>query len=205
MSFSLYLMRHGATLWNEEQRHQGRLPGIALSPAGVEQVREQACLLQVREYAAIVSSPLQRAIDTTQVLLNEWGKAPAITIDERFNEWDIPVWNRKTLTEIAESDPAGYSILRQTPTLLVLPGAETLYDVQTRVLTGIQHLAATYSNERVLVVTHVAVIVAAICGLLDIPLALYRQFPISNASLTIMEGIERPQLRLFNWHPSQIV
>lgn len=204
MSFKLYLIRHGSTSWNESQRHQGRLPGIGLSPAGIEQVKAQAQWLAVRDFATVVSSPLQRAVESASILLGEWGQETPIALDERFNEWDIPAWNRMTLAEIARSAPEAYALLEMAPQQLALPGAETLHDVQTRTMDGIRDLKANHPDAAVLVVTHAAVVVAAICGLLNIPLSLFRQLPVANASLTIIEVADRPKLRMFNWHPSQL-
>jgi broad specificity phosphatase PhoE len=204
MSFRLYLVRHGATLWNEAGKHQGRLPGIGLSPAGIDQVKTQAETLHFKDFAAVVSSPLQRAFDTAKILLEVTGIDATIVPDESFAEWDIPQWNRLTLSEIEERFPVEYQLLARAPDKLSMSGAETLFDVQTRALKGIQLLQHTYSDEPVLVVTHAAVIAVIVCGLLDMPLSSYRRIPISNASLTLIEIAQQPLLQLFNWHPAKL-
>lgn len=204
MSFRLYLVRHGATSWNAENRHQGRLPGIGLSPAGIEQVKAQAATWHHADFAAVISSPLQRALDTARLLCDGAGIDAPIVPDASFDEWDIPHWNRLTLPEIEARFPAEHDLFVRTPERLALPGAETLRDVQVRALKGIEALRRTYSNDAVLVVTHAAVLAAAVCGLLGLSLTVYRQIPASNASLTVIEIAQQPMLQLFNWHPSKL-
>jgi broad specificity phosphatase PhoE len=204
MSFRLYLVRHGATLWNESGRAQGRLPGIGLSPTGIAQVQAQAATLRFKGFAAVVSSPLQRALETADILLEGAGIDASVALDESFSEWDIPPWNGLTVPEIEARFPVEFRQLADTPVKLSVPGAETLHGVQARGLKGVQRLRETYPDQAVLVVTHAAIVAAITCGLLAIPLTSYQQLPISNASLTLIEIAGQPVLQLFNWHPSKL-
>ena len=205
MSFKLYLVRHGSTPWNEENRHQGRLPGIGLSPTGIDQANATAGTLGIADFAALVSSPLQRALDTATILRDRAGIDAPIVTDDAFTEWDIPSWNRLTSAEIAERYPEAHHLLAIAPHELALPGAETLQDVQARALVGVRRLQRATPDASVLVVTHAAVVVAILCGLLELPLSAYRRFPVANASLAMIEIAQQPMLRLFNWRPSKLV
>ena len=202
MSFTLYLVRHGSTPWNEENRHQGRLPGIGLSQTGIEQARSLASSMDITDCAALVSSPLQRAQETAAILRDGVGIQTPIVADDAFDEWDIPTWNQLTSAEIERRYPEVHHLLAIAPDLLVLPGAETLHDVQARAMRGIRPLQQAHPDESVLVVTHAAVIVTILCGLLAVPLSSYRRFPVANASLTVIEITHQPMLQLFNWRPS---
>ena len=196
MSFKLYLVRHGSTPWNEENRHQGRLPGIVLSPTGVDQVNAQADSLCFTDFAAFVSSPLQRALDTATILQDRAGIDTPIVADDAFIEWNIPPWDRLTSAVIETRFSDEYQLFGVAPHELSLPGAETLYDVQARALSGVRTLQQAHPAASVLV--------AILCGLLDVPLSRYRRFPVGNASLTLIEIAQQPKLQLFNWHPSKL-
>lgn len=204
MGFTLHLVRHGITQWSEEQRHQGRLPGIGLSMNGRNETAALGDSLPFKDYATIVSSPQQRALDTANILKGSLSLDQPVTKDERFDEWNIPIWEGLTLTEIEKSFPDSYKIYLSNPSQLKLPGAETLYEVQRRALMGIEYFLEQYSNSAVLLVTHSAVIRVVLYALLRIPLASYRQFFILNSSLTVIEFLDRPILQLLNWHPSAL-
>jgi len=204
MGLKLHLVRHGITQWNKEQRYQGRLPGIGLSVEGRNETVVLGDSLPFKDYAAIVSSPQQRALDTASILKDRLSLNRPVIKDECFDEWNIPIWERLTLTEIEKSFPDSYKVYLSEPSQLKLPGAETLHEVQRRALVGIQCLQKQYPNVTVLVVTHKVVIGAMVCGLLGISLTAYRQLFIDNSSLTIIECLKHPVLRLLNWHPSAL-
>jgi len=204
MGFKLHLVRHGITQWNEEQRHQGHLPGIGLSVNGRNETAALGDSLPFKDYATIVSSPQQRALDTANILKDSLSLNQPVTKDERFAEWNIPIWEGLTLTEIEKSFPDSYKVYLSDPSQLKLPGAETLHEVQRRALAGIQCLQKQYLNATVLVVSHYGVISSMVCSLLGISLTSYRQFVIANSSLTVIEFLDRPILRLLNWHPSAL-
>ena len=63
----LILIRHGETLWNKEDRVQGR-SDIELSPVGIEQARLLALSLKDQPIGSIHASPLKRALKTAQII-----------------------------------------------------------------------------------------------------------------------------------------
>jgi broad specificity phosphatase PhoE len=64
----LILVRHGETYWNKERRVQGGASDIQLNDTGLEQARNIAAFLKNEPIAAILSSPLQRAIATAEAI-----------------------------------------------------------------------------------------------------------------------------------------
>lgn len=63
----IYLIRHGETEWNLESRIQGR-EDIPLSPEGRRQSERCARGFSEVRLAAVLSSPLSRALDTARLL-----------------------------------------------------------------------------------------------------------------------------------------
>ena len=64
---TLYLVRHGETKDNVARIMQGQRQG-ELTPAGIAQMDELAVSLSEIHFDAIISSDLQRAYDSAQIL-----------------------------------------------------------------------------------------------------------------------------------------
>ncbi len=79
---SFYFIRHGKTDWNRQGLLQGSTD-IPLNDEGIQQAHDAAQLLKVFNIAieTIISSPLQRALKTAEIISTYLGK-PIIIIDE---------------------------------------------------------------------------------------------------------------------------
>lgn len=66
---NIYLIRHGETDWNREDRRQGRTD-IPLNDVGREQIRHAAQLLRqlCPDMDTVYSSPLSRALESAQIV-----------------------------------------------------------------------------------------------------------------------------------------
>lgn len=202
MGLRVWLIRHGSTAWNEEGRHQGRIPGIGLSRKGVrETVVLARYLARCRVPLALLSSPQQRARQTAEIIREVAGWSVPVVIDERLDEWDIPIWEGRLLEEVAEKFPAEYACFVRNPHLLRLPGSEKLVDVMKRADEMIRMVIASHQEGDVAFVTHAAVIRTLVCRLLGIPLHCYRSIAVANASLTLVELDLIPIIHTLNWHP----
>jgi broad specificity phosphatase PhoE len=80
---TVHLLRHGE-VDNPGKVLYGRLPGYHLSPAGVAMAERAAWALAGRDVVAVVSSPLERAMETATPVAAEFGLG--IRIDERLIE-----------------------------------------------------------------------------------------------------------------------
>ena len=65
----LYIVRHGSTNWNDENRIQG-LTDVELNDRGVKQVKDLSEELNLKEIDLCITSPLKRAIKTAEILTN---------------------------------------------------------------------------------------------------------------------------------------
>ncbi len=115
MSITVRLVRHGY-----KEKSIGDVP---LTPEGARQARATARFLSGRPIAAIVSSPLRRAIETAECLAEQIGtpvqQDPRLR--ERANWGDIPgqsfeafieIWERCTLDADYEPPEGGDSVRR---------------------------------------------------------------------------------------------
>lgn len=79
----LYIMRHGRTDWNEEGRLQGH-SDIELNEEGRRSARETGVKLKDVPFSAAFSSPLLRARETAELILQ--GREIPLQVDARLNE-----------------------------------------------------------------------------------------------------------------------
>ena len=100
----LWLVRHGETEWSQTGRHTGRTD-IELTARGEQQAAALRPRL-ARPWAAVLTSPLQRAARTTALAglaaavdddLREWDYGPAegrttaeLSLDQPWSVWDSP-------------------------------------------------------------------------------------------------------------------
>lgn len=84
---TLYLVRHGQTDWNKEQRLQGQ-KDIPMNDEGIRQMKELADKLAEIgiKVDAIISSPLERAKISAQIIADRIEFTKSITVDADFLE-----------------------------------------------------------------------------------------------------------------------
>jgi uncharacterized phosphatase len=139
------LVRHGETDWNA----QGKYQGSADVPLNAEGRRQAALLgeaMRGESWDAVVSSPLQRAMDTARAIAPGVGLTD-IAEDPGLMERAYGVAEGLTLAEREARWPGGE-----------WPGLEEWEDVATRAMSAIQRAAEAHPGRRVLVVCHGGVI-----------------------------------------------
>ena len=83
---TLYLVRHGETKDNVARIMQGQRQG-ELTPAGIAQMEELVISLSEIHFDAIISSDLQRAYDSAQILGRQWNQPVQTTPMLRERDW----------------------------------------------------------------------------------------------------------------------
>ena len=162
----IVLWRHGRTTWNAERRFQGQTD-ISLDEVGREQAAKAARLLTGLKPTAIISSDLERAVDTAGELSALTGVP--VRIDVRLREtyagdWEGMVWGdieSRYTDEMARwvSDP-----------YLRPGGGETRVEVAERMTAAINEALADIGPDGTLVVTtHGGAARAGLGALLELP------------------------------------
>ena len=163
------LIRHGETLWNREQRIQGQ-KNSELSPAGVEQAHAAAACLGAESADLLVSSDLDRTMQT----------AAPISVATGF------ALEGCTLAEIAERFPDHHARWRSRDPAYAMPGGESLLQMRVRVKATLESIA-TRGHRKVLVVTHGGVLDAIYRLATGTPDEAKRDWPLLNASFNHVE------------------
>ena len=178
MATIFHLVRHGAYALLD-QALGGRDPH-PLSDAGRVQAEAIAAAMRTHAITAVVSSPVQRAIDTAAPTAAALGLR--LQVDHAFTEIDFAAWTGASFDMLA-GDPAWqrWNNFRSTSGV---PGGETILAVQMRVISGLTQLAAAFPHGEVALFTHADVIKTALAHVLGSPLELMRRIEISAGSIS---------------------
>lgn len=138
------LVRHGETDWNNKRRIQGR-KDIPLNKMGTLQAKDCQNFLRDFDWNIIVTSPLQRAKQTAEII-NEELQLPLVIMEE-FIERDYGDIEGLTIEDRKKYFP-NFDCSNQ----------ESFELVRERVMTGINRLHELYKNQKIIVVAHGGVI-----------------------------------------------
>ena len=151
----LLVVRHGQSVWNAENRWQGQADP-PLSDLGEEQAREAATRLGGMRFSSVVTSDLQRARRTAEILAEALGLD--VRLEPGLREIDVGDWTGLTRAEIEARWPgelADWSEGRSESPL----GGETRTHLAERARSTLTRLAAGVPpGDRLLVVSHGALI-----------------------------------------------
>lgn len=146
----LFLVRHGETDWNKELRYQGRR-NTSLNATGLEHAQRAGETLKDYRPSKLFASDLTRTMQTAQII----GEAVGLQPEEepRLREIHFGDWEGRTYPEVFQLYPKEVKMWREQPLETVIPGGETLKEVQDRVVEAIEEICNTASGD-VVVVTH---------------------------------------------------
>jgi broad specificity phosphatase PhoE len=194
---TLLLLRHGETEWNLSGRWQGQAADTPLTELGRQQARIVARRLRAYPIRAIYSSDLLRAFETAQIAGQTLGLTPIADIALR--ESDIGAWTGLTWDEITVRYPdevaamyAGQEVRRG--------GGESYGELQTRLATAVERIAARHPGQTVLLVSHGAALRSLVAHALDASLAQMHRIAIGgNTALSVIQ-IRHGHLRLVSYN-----
>ena len=136
----LGLLRHGQTDWNITFRIQGS-SDIPLNETGIAQAHTAAEVIDGSEWDVIIASPLSRALHTAQIVANRHG-FEAVEVEPLLTE-----------RSFGEAEGMEYSEWKAGHTdHALIPGIETLPELEIRVRELLSHIATKYEGKRVLAV-----------------------------------------------------
>jgi probable phosphoglycerate mutase len=165
------LLRHGQTELSVQKRYAGR-SDVPLTETGLRQAVAAAKRLASAGIGVIVTSPLQRAVQTAQEVAAATGAA--VVADEGFRETDFGAWEGLTFAEVRERWPGEVTAWLADPAVPP-PGGESFTEVSTRVTEALHRVLAEREHQSVLIVSHVTPIKTLVAkALLAPPPALFR-------------------------------
>lgn len=152
MTTTLYLARHGQTIWNSEKRMQG-WEDSPLSPRGVLEAQSLQKRIKGIPFDAIYASDIGRAMHTAEIVLGE--RNQSIQPCPGLREMHFGVLEGLCFTSAETDYPEAFKNLWETPHLYrPIAEGETLQEVQTRVVKAIQRIVADHLNQQLLIISH---------------------------------------------------
>lgn len=179
---TLLLARHGLTALTGPVL-AGRTPGVHLSDAGRSQAAALAGRLAGIRLDAIVSSPLERCVETAGAVAAGGGRD--VLVDERFVECGYGGWTGRPLKELAE-DPL-WQVVQAHPSAATFPEGESLADMQHRAVAAVRDWNRRLGEKAVyLVCSHGDVIKAIVADALGLHLDHFQRITADPGALTII-------------------
>lgn len=200
MKQTLLLIRHGQTSWNVEQRLPGQVPGIALTDTGRQQAARLADALTVIPISAIISSPLERARDTAEII----AQVHKLDIQYEPDLMDIELghWTGQNYQELSKNDPDWKAFVRDPS---VGPDdVETFPQVQERAVAAVERWRKLESTGAYpAFVAHADVVKLLIAYYTGLEAKRAGSFMIDNASVSLVEldSERRPRVLAIGWNP----
>lgn len=167
------MLRHGRTAWNAERRFQGHADP-PLDEVGRTQAYEVAALIAALRPGVLVTSDLQRAVQTAAPIGEVTGLP--VVIDARLRERSLGHWEGLTRDEVQQRYPdefadwvGGRDVSRR--------GGETREQVATRAWAAFTELPDVPTA---LLVTHSATAMALCAALIGMPQDVHVLGPLAN-------------------------
>ncbi len=177
----LYLVRHGTTVMNVQNRYRGRRD-IPLDAQGYQDAVDAARRLSGVGLTAVYTGPLRRTIATAQIIADAAG-VPDLRILHGLNNLDYGAWEGMTAEEAAAYEPEAHATYRTSPTKAVCPQGERLMDAQRRMIAALQLIGSRHPGEAVVAVTHAVMIRLTLVELNGVEGESWRR-PIGRGSVT---------------------
>jgi len=181
MVTTVFLIRHGKTSANLENRFAGRTKEL-LDQSGCDQVHGVADRLNELGINAIYAGPLARTRQTAEIIGDRTGAE--VYLKPEFNEILIPHWDGLTKEEISSNFDNEYPTWLSTPDKFNIPGCETISQVQKRAVSGIEKIFFQRAGEVVVVVSHLIVIRSLILYYQHQPISEFRCIKVDNGAIS---------------------
>lgn len=179
----LFLVRHGTTTLNVQNRYRGRRD-VPLDAQGYQDAVDAARQLSPVGLGAVYTGPLRRTIATAQIIADE-ARVPDLRILHGLNNVDYGAWEGLTAEEASMCDPEAFSLYRTDPSRAVCPAGERLTDAQNRMVEAIELIGARHPGEAVAAVTHAVMIRLLVVRLTQVGGESWR-IPVGRGSLTFV-------------------
>ena len=179
---TVVLVRHGLTHLTGPVL-AGWTPGLHLDERGQKQAAALAERLQPVTFDALVSSPLDRCLDTIAAIAE--GRALEVTQDERLGECQYGDWTGKPLKDLAK-DPM-WKVVQQHPSAAVFPNGEALRDTSARAVNAVRAWNEKLGPEATwLACSHGDVIKAVVADAMGLHLDQFQRIVIDPCSVTVI-------------------
>jgi broad specificity phosphatase PhoE len=179
---TLFLIRSGVTDWDRAHRLPGRRD-LSLAETGRAQAETSRHLLATLHIDELLCSPLQRAIETAEVIAAPHGIP--VARDTRLTAMHFGRWEGMSRDELAHDER--YRAFLDNPLNVQSFDGESLSDVRARVLAAVdQALEDNEIGANIVLVTHASVIRVLLLHFLGMPPTSYHQLHVTPGAATVL-------------------
>lgn len=179
------LVRHGRTAANATGVLAGWTPGVHLDEQGQRQVEEVGGRLSALRLDALVSSPLERTMETAEAIAKVQARTLDIAVDERLGECHYGQWTNQPLADLARRPL--WRTVQERPSAVTFPEGESLPAMQARALAAVHDWNGRVGDRGVYaLVSHGDVIKAIVADALGSHLDQFQRIVIDPASVSVI-------------------
>lgn len=181
---TLLLLRHGLTEMTGPVL-AGRTPGVHLDDRGRKQAADVAQRMAALPLSAIVTSPLERCVETAEAVRAAQRREPEWHVDDRLVECGYGDWTGKPIKELTK-DPL-WKVVQAQPSAVRFPGGEGLAEMAARAVAAVRDWDARLAADAVWVAcTHGDVIKAIVADALGLHLDQYQRIVPDPCSVSVV-------------------
>ena len=195
MATHFYLIRHGETVWNLENRFQGQKDS-PLSQKGLQQASQLGEHFKRLDVQALYSSDLGRAVLTAEPIAAS--KALPLKTLTALRERSFGVFEGRCREEARAENPKAFEAWNLGSFSDVVPGGESRQSLCERVIGALESIAATHQQQSVAVVTHGGVL-SSLWRYFEPSRPEKQGFLIPNGSVSQLNYTDQGQWQALNW------
>jgi probable phosphomutase (TIGR03848 family) len=184
---TVLLLRHGVTAETGSVL-TGHTPGVHLSDKGVQQAEAAAARMAVLPLAAIVTSPLDRCVDTAQAVIDAQraaGREPAWHVDDRLIEARYGKWTGRPMKDLVK-EPM-WAVVQQHPSAAVFPDGESMAEIAARGVAAVREWDTDLGEKAIWVAcSHGDVIKAVLADALGLHLDQFQRIVVDPGSVSVV-------------------
>jgi len=163
----------------------GRTPGVHLDERGEKQASAVADRIAVLPVHTIVSSPLDRCLDTAAVIAAAQKDTHEVEQDRRIIECDYGEWTGRPIKELAK-DPM-WKVVQTQPSAARFPGGESLTEISARAVAAVRDWNSRLPDDAIWVAcSHGDVIKAVLADALGLHLDQFQRIVVDPASISVI-------------------
>ena len=186
------LVRHGRTAANSDGILAGRTPGVHLDDHGRDQAATAAARLAGLPVVALVTSPLERTVETAKAIgkgLAGAGTQVTLRRDRGLIECGYGEWTGQSLRQLAK-EPLWRTVQAQ-PSAVQFPDGESLAGMQARAVACVRRwdaeVESAYGQDAIWIgVSHGDVIKSIVADAVGAHLDQFQRIMVAPASVTVI-------------------
>jgi probable phosphomutase (TIGR03848 family) len=184
---TVLLVRHGLTAMTGPVL-AGRTPGVHLDERGQKQAEALAARVAAVPLTAIVTSPLERCVETAEAIRTAQtsaGRDPQWSVADGLVEAGYGDWTGKQIKELAK-DPL-WKVVQAQPSAVRFPNGEALAEMATRAIAAVREWDKTLGDDAVWVAcSHGDIIKAIVADALGLHLDQFQRVVVDPCSVSVV-------------------